>query len=238
MVLYIILIFFPYSTCRFSQLFDLLMSLRQIFCKISLAKFSDMCVRELRIFMALWAAAFLSRVSFKRIYTYGLADGCFFLWNWRRVVVTTLPAPTGSSLTAGAAATEAKLMAAVAKWWWQGRKERKKKRRKKKKWWIFIEHLSMTCGCYVGPIFFSQRNIFSPFSCVTYYANEKTWEQTTRSEIVQILSKLKSFCKFYQIFSIKPNLWPDLIYSISGNGLQCSTRIVLNCPQTILKSLH
>lgn len=58
---------FFYRTCRFSQLFDLLMSLRQIFCKISLAKFSDMCVRELRIFMALWAAAFLSRVSFKRI---------------------------------------------------------------------------------------------------------------------------------------------------------------------------
>lgn len=57
-----------YSTCRFSQLFDLEMSLRQIFCRISLAKWSDMCVRELRIFIALCAAAFLSRVSFKRIW--------------------------------------------------------------------------------------------------------------------------------------------------------------------------
>lgn len=43
------------------------MSLRQIFDKISFAKWSDMCVRELRIFVAFWAAAFLSRVSFKRI---------------------------------------------------------------------------------------------------------------------------------------------------------------------------
>lgn len=57
-----------YSTCRFSQLLDLVMSLRQIFCKISLAKWSDMCVRELRIFIAFCAAAFLSRVSFRRIY--------------------------------------------------------------------------------------------------------------------------------------------------------------------------
>lgn len=56
-----------YSTWRFSQLLDFVMSLRQIFCKISLAKWSDMCVRELRIFMAFWAAAFLSRVSFRRI---------------------------------------------------------------------------------------------------------------------------------------------------------------------------
>lgn len=59
---------YVYRTCRFSQLFDLVMSLRQIFCKISLAKWSDMCVRELRIFMACWAATFFSRVSFKRIY--------------------------------------------------------------------------------------------------------------------------------------------------------------------------
>lgn len=59
---------FPsYKTCRFSQLLDLVMSLRQIFDKISFAKWSDMCVRELRIFVAFWAAAFLSRVSFKRI---------------------------------------------------------------------------------------------------------------------------------------------------------------------------
>lgn len=41
------------------------MSLRQIFCRISLAKCREMCVLELRIFVEL-LAAFLSRVSFSR----------------------------------------------------------------------------------------------------------------------------------------------------------------------------
>jgi len=60
-----------YSTCRFSQLFDLEMSLRQIFCSSSLAKCSDMWVREVFIFEAV---AFFSRFSFRRIYYGGLKD--------------------------------------------------------------------------------------------------------------------------------------------------------------------
>lgn len=57
---------FSYKTCKFSQLFDLEMSLKQIFCSISLARCSDMCVFELRILLAA-CCAFFSRVSLRRI---------------------------------------------------------------------------------------------------------------------------------------------------------------------------
>lgn len=55
-----------YSTWRFSQLFDLVMSswLKQIFCKISFAMCSEECVLEFFIFEE---DCFFSRVSFKRI---------------------------------------------------------------------------------------------------------------------------------------------------------------------------
>lgn len=88
---------FFYRTCRFSQLFDLLMSLRQIFCKISLAKFSDMCVRELRIFIAPWAAAFLSRVSFKRIYVCMHMIGCVFFFKFDSISSTNTSSIINSS---------------------------------------------------------------------------------------------------------------------------------------------
>jgi len=47
------------------------MSLRQIFCSSSLAKCSDMWVRDVFIFEAV---AFFSRFSFRRIYFEGLKD--------------------------------------------------------------------------------------------------------------------------------------------------------------------
>lgn len=71
----------PYRTCKFSQLFDLVMSLRHIFCKISFAKWSDMCVFELRIFIALCAAAFRSRVSLSLIWKCNMEANIGYIYH-------------------------------------------------------------------------------------------------------------------------------------------------------------
>lgn len=58
-----------YNTCRFSQLFDLDISLRQIFCRISLAKRKDKQVLDVfKRFKFNVVVFFLTRCSFKRIY--------------------------------------------------------------------------------------------------------------------------------------------------------------------------
>lgn len=148
--LYIHIFIYFYRTCRFSQLFDLLMSLRQIFCKISLAKFSDMCVRELRIFMALWAAAFLSRVSFRRIYV------CV-LFKFERDVDDGDDSNSSISTNTRSNTSRSDGSSGDMKAW------EKKRKKRENKWWIFMEHLSMMCDCYWSYVSFFHSTHFSRF---------------------------------------------------------------------------